>query len=97
MASSCWPWPAEILAHQPKLKPPEFTTKDFEQVFYALELEDFIQYTKLWNENSLKLKMPNYKDYDQWLNYFKTLSPNVLTQLAHSLVRTFCRPRRTAH
>lgn len=73
---------AEVLKHQPK--PPEFGTKDFEQYFYALELEDFIQYTQLWNETRLKLKMPNYKDYDQWLNYFKTLSPNVLTQLVKS-------------
>lgn len=70
---------AEVLKHQPK--PPEFGPKDFEQYFYALELEDFIQYTKIWNENSLKLKLPKYTEYDQWLNYFKTLSPNVNQQL----------------
>lgn len=69
---------------KPAPKKPVFTTKDFEQFFYALELEDFIQYARIWNETRLKLKMPNHKNYDQWLNYFKTLSPAVIRQLAIS-------------
>lgn len=68
----------------PKPKKPVFTSKDFEQFFYALELPDFIQYTQLWNETRLKIKIPKYTDYDQWLNYFKKLSPNVIKQLAIS-------------
>ena len=75
---------AEILAHQPKPKPPKFTTKDFEQYFYALELTDFVQYTQIWNETRLKIKVPKHNNYDQWLNYFKTLSPSVIRQLAVS-------------
>lgn len=68
----------------PAPKKPVFTAKDFEQFFYALELEDFIQYTELWNETRLKIKIPKKKNYDEWLNYFKTLSPNVIRQLAIS-------------
>lgn len=63
---------------------PKFTAKDFEHYFYALDLQDFIQYTKVWNETALKIKVPNQSNYDQWLNYFKTLSPNVIRQLAVS-------------
>lgn len=61
-----------------------FTEKDFEKYFYSLTLDDFIEYAKVWNETKLKLKIPKHTNYDQWLNYFKTLSPSVIRQLAVS-------------
>lgn len=72
---------AEIL---PKVPKQPFTNKDFEQFFYALALDDFIEYAKVWNETKLKIKIPKLDNYDQWLNYFKTLSPSVIRQLAIS-------------
>lgn len=81
------PHKAPVKKPQKKKKPPKkplFTAADFEKYFYALSLADFIQYTQIWNENSLKIKIPKYDNYDQWLNYFKTLSPNVNKQLTIS-------------
>lgn len=61
---------------------PKFTVKDFEQFFYAMDLDHLIYYTKDWSEKKLKLKIPKHENYDQWLNYFKTLSPTIIKQLA---------------
>lgn len=72
----------------PKKKPaarrPIYTAKDFEQFFYKLDLEDFVQYTKLWNQRNLKIKVPKHDNYDDWLNYFKTISASASQQLAIS-------------
>lgn len=73
---------AEVLAKLPKPKPAPFTQKDFEQFYYKLSLDDFIEYAKVWNETSLKIKVPKNDNYDAWLNYFKTLTPDVIRQLA---------------
>jgi hypothetical protein len=35
-----------------------------------------------WNENKLHIELPNLPDYDAWLNYFKSLSPNKIKLLA---------------
>lgn len=68
-----------------KQTPKKITPKQqFEKFFYALTLDDFMQYTKVWNETRLKIKIPKHDNYDQWLNYFKTLSPSVIRQLAVS-------------
>ena len=65
-------------------KKPKFTEADFEKFFYGLDLEHFMAYTTEWNERKLKLKITKQPDYDHWLNYFKTLSPNAIKMLAIS-------------
>lgn len=64
------------------LKKPIITAAMFENYFYKLSLEQFVELTKEWNETQLKIKIPKHDNYDQWLNYFKTLSPNVIKQMA---------------
>jgi len=61
-----------------------YTLKQFEKEFYGLDLEHFMHYTTEWNEKKLKLKIKKQADYDGWLNYFKTLSPNAIKLLAIS-------------
>lgn len=63
-------------------KKPQFTSADFERYFFALDVESFVEYTKEWNQTQLKIKIPKHTNYDQWLNYFKTLSPNVIKQMS---------------
>jgi hypothetical protein len=59
-----------------------FTDKDFEKFLFKLDLEHLIFYTKQWSENNLKLKIPKLVSYDEWLNYFKTLTPSTIRILA---------------
>jgi hypothetical protein len=74
--------PAKKAAKKKAAPKPKFTAKDFEKYLYALPLDDFIEYSKVYSEVYLKLKVPKLENYDQWLNYFKTLTPSVIRQLA---------------
>lgn len=69
---------------KPAPKKTVLTEKDFEQFFYKLSLDDFVEYAKVWNETQLKIKIPKLDTYDAWLNYFKKLSPSALRQLVVS-------------
>ena len=53
-----------------------------EHWFYKLPPALFKQLCKEWNEKNLKIKLPNKDGYDEWLNYFKTLSPTTVKILA---------------
>lgn len=50
--------------------------------FFSLTPKYFVQLQKEWNEVNLKIVLPNLPNYDAWLNYFKTLSPNKIKVLA---------------
>lgn len=65
-------------------KKPKLDIKEFEKQFFALDLEHFMYYTQEWNERKLKLKLKKQNGYDEWLNYFKTLSPTAIKMLAVS-------------
>lgn len=76
---------------KPLLRLTEYSTRtvkdfeanfDYESFFLDLDLDHFASLTKRWAENDLKIKIPNYDNYDQWLNYFKNLSPSVIKKLA---------------
>lgn len=55
-----------------------------EKWFFSLERKYFVKLCAEWNEVNLKLKIPNKDGYDEWLNYFKTLSPTTIRMLAGS-------------
>ena len=67
-----------------KVKPPIITDAMFEQWFFKLSHKKFIQLTKDWNDEKLKIKLVKQKSYDEWLNYFKTMSPNQIKLLAQT-------------
>lgn len=53
-----------------------------EEWFFSLPPKYFVQLQKEWNERNLEIKLKRKKNYDDWLNYFKTLSPNAIKMLA---------------
>lgn len=67
-----------------KPKAPVITDKMFEDYFFKLSHTKFVQLTKDWNEEKLKIKLVKQKNYDAWLNYFKTMSPNQIKLLAQT-------------
>lgn len=77
--------PAKKVVNKPK-KPvvPVITDRDFENYFFKLPYTKFVQLTKDWNEEKLKLKLVKQPNYDAWLNYFKTMSPNQIKLLAQT-------------
>lgn len=67
-----------------KPKVPVITQKMFDEYFFKLSHTKFIQLTKDWNEEKLKIRLVKQKNYDAWLNYFKTMSPNQIRMLAQT-------------
>lgn len=65
-----------------KPKPPTITHVQFKEWFYKQPMEVFIFLTQEWNDRNLEIKIPTHEDYDEWLNYFKNLSPRVVQTLA---------------
>lgn len=60
------------------------TEREREVWFYGLDLDHFKHQAKRWNEENLLIQIPDLDGYDDWLNYFKDLSPSVIKQLAVS-------------
>lgn len=56
----------------------------FDKYFFSLSYTKFIQLTTDWNEEKLKFTLTHQKNYDAWLNYFKTMSPNQIKLLAQT-------------
>lgn len=54
----------------------------FDHYFFGLSHKKFVQLTKDWNDENLKIDLPDLDDYDAALNYFKKLSPNQIKMLA---------------
>ncbi len=45
--------------------------------FLSLEREDFQELCRAWNSQNIGVEIPKDLDgYDQWLNFFKSISPN---------------------
>jgi len=65
-----------------KVVQPKITDEMFEKWFMKRTNKQFVQLTKDWNEENLKVRLTKQDNYDGWLNYFKTLSPNVIRLLA---------------
>lgn len=56
----------------------------FEGHFFKLPYKKFVQLSEDWNEENLKLEIEKQPNYDSWLNYFKTMSPNQIKLLAQT-------------
>lgn len=56
--------------------------KEHLEWFYSQDARHFVFLSKEWNEKNLDIKLPRKKDYDDWLNYFKTVSPRIIKVLA---------------
>lgn len=67
-----------------KVKPPIITEAMHEAWFFKLSSKYFVQLQKEWNQKNLKIKIKPQENYDQWLNYFKTLPPNTIRVLAET-------------
>lgn len=52
--------------------------------FFDLAPPHFVFLCKEWNERSFKIQISDHDGYDQWLNYFKTLTPTAIKQLAQT-------------
>lgn len=65
-----------------KVVQPKITRLQFEQYFFKLSYQEFVELTTYWNEEKLKLKLQKHNSYDGWLNYFKTLSVTQLQLLS---------------
>lgn len=63
---------------------PKFTQAQFEQRFYSLTIDEFKALCEVWNEKNLKFKIKKQKDYDHWLNYFKTLPASHIRMLVRA-------------
>jgi len=50
--------------------------------FFNLEQKYAVQLMKEWNENKLGIKIKKKKNYDEWLNYFKTMPASHIKLLA---------------
>lgn len=49
--------------------------------FLGLEREEFQELCRSWNSNHLGVEIPELDGYDEWLNFFKKLSPNAVENL----------------
>lgn len=69
---------------KPKPNNKKRTTIDalHDEWFFKLKPAYFVQLQTEWNERNLEIKLPRLSNYDEWLNYFKGLSPNKIKILA---------------
>lgn len=55
---------------------------EYRNWFLGLERQDFQELCRSWNSNHLGIEIPTELDgYDEWLNFFKKLSPNAVENL----------------
>lgn len=64
-----------------KPKPKAFTEELAEAWFLKLPQTHFKLMCEEWNNRNFKVKLPRHDNYDDWLNYFKTLPPTTIQQL----------------
>lgn len=65
-----------------KAKIPDALERLHESWFFKLSPKYYVQLQKEWNENNLKIVIKPQSNYDEWLNYFKTLPPSHIKLLA---------------
>lgn len=75
--------PAKKITKKVRKKPaPKITDDQFEAWFMKRSAGQFQAFVTGWNEKNLRIKLTNQKDYDSWLNYFKTIPARKLQILA---------------
>lgn len=70
------------MAAPKEAKPKDPVEQAHEEWFFKLDPKYFVQLQKEWNERRLEIKLKRKKNYDEWLNYFKTMPPNTIKMLA---------------
>lgn len=67
----------------PKKQEPLFTDEEAEHLawFYELDPKHFLYLTNEWNEQKLAITLKKKKNYDDWLNYFKTMPASHIKML----------------
>lgn len=75
------PTPKKAAKKSVKAKEPEITQARFKAWLFSLDSKTFTQLQKEWNEKNLKVDLKPQKDYDAYLNYFKTLPPSTVRVL----------------
>ncbi len=77
---------SRIVIKKPKKKRkaglPDAVERLHEKWFFDLEPAYYVELQKEWNEVNLKIEIKMQKNYDAWLNYFKTLPPSHIQLLA---------------
>lgn len=53
-----------------------------EDWFYALSAPEMVKLCREWTRQNISVELPDLHDYDEWLNYFRTLPPATISQLA---------------
>lgn len=67
-----------------KPKAPVITDAMFEQYLLKRNAAEFKELVLLWNEHKLRVRIVQQKDYDGWLNYFKTMPARTLQTLSNT-------------
>lgn len=60
------------------------TDQEMHNWFMKTSQAKFLRLTQEWNEENLRIQLPDLQDYDVALNHFKTLSPNQIKVLAET-------------
>lgn len=53
-----------------------------EDWFYSLNAQQMAQLCREWTRRNVSLDLPELRDYDEWLDYFRKLPPATINQLA---------------
>lgn len=53
-----------------------------EEWFYSLSSIEMVKLCREWTRQNISTDLPDLHDYDEWLNYFRTLPPATINQLA---------------
>ena len=70
------------MAKSKDVKPKDPVEIAHEAWFFNLDEKYVVQLMKEWNESKLSIKIKKKKNYDEWLNYFKTLPASHVRILA---------------
>lgn len=62
-------------------KPKDPVEAAHEEWFFNLEPEYVVQLMKEWNETKLSIKLKKKRNYDEWLNYFKSMPASTVRML----------------
>lgn len=68
--------------HQKKKRNPNILNQMHEDWLFNLPPKYFKQLAEEWNEKNLKIVIKPQANYDEWLNYFKTMPPSHIRMLA---------------
>lgn len=57
-------------------------SQSHEDWFYSLDAREMVQLSREWTRRNVPVELPDLRDYDEWLDYFRKLPPATVNQLA---------------